>query len=251
MVRSEASVSHAAPSLSRRQAFRVGLVGILPLIPGVVPFALVSALAAREAGMDIAQALGLSTIVFAGAAQMAFASLVGSAAVAPVIVATVLVINLRFVMYSASLAPHLRHEPAWRRALIAYTLTDQAYAIAINRFHETPSPAHKGWLILGAALPMWLVWQIFTLGGLLLGARVPPEWGLDFTVPLVFLVLLVPAVRDRPGLEAAIVAATVAVLLAGLPWNLGLMAGALAGVTWGALAEGRLAARTRQQTESV
>ena len=218
-----------------------GLRDILPLIPGIIPFALVSALAAREAGLDIAQAMGLSTIVFAGAAQMAFASLVGSAAVAPVIVATVLVINLRFLMYSASLAPHLRREAGWRRALMAYMLTDQAYAVSIRRYTDTPAMARKGWLYLGAALPMWLVWQVFTLGGLLLGARVPPEWGLEFTVPLVFLVLLVPAVRDRPGLEAAVVSAVVAVLLAGLPWNLGLMLGALSGVTWGVLAEARRA----------
>lgn len=222
-----------------------GVHGVMPLLPGVIPFALVSAYAAREAGLSIAEALGLSTIVFAGAAQMAFVSLLASGAVAPVILATVLVINMRMVMYSASLAPHLRHEPAWRRAVMGYVLTDQAYAVSITHFTDAPEAGHKGWYYLGAALPLWIVWQVFTLAGLLLGARVPAEWGLDFTVPLVFLVLLVPAIRDRPSAEAAVVGGGVAAMLAGLPYNLGLMVGAVSGIVWGVLAEDRRDRRRR------
>lgn len=251
---SESSVDQAAIATrppGRRAAALAGARTIMPLMPGVIPFALVSAYAAREAGLDIAQAMGLSTILFAGAAQIAFTSLVASGAVAPVILATVLVINLRFFMYSASLAPYLRSEPMWRRALMAYMLTDQAYAVSINRYTESPEGAHKAWFYLGAAVPMWSIWQTFTLGGLLLGARIPPEWGLEFTVPLVFLVLLVPAVRDRPGFEAAIVSGGVAVMLAGLPWNLGLMLGALSGVTWGVLAGNRLSRRRAPAREDT
>lgn len=233
---------------SRRARLKAGATAVMPLLPGVIPFALVSAYAAKEAGMSLAEALGLSTIIFAGAAQMAFVSLLASGAVAPVILATVMVINLRMVMYSASLAPHLRDQPRWRRWLMAYILTDQAYAVSITRFTDEPTAPHRAWFYIGAALPMWAVWQVFTLGGLLLGARVPPEWGLDFTVPLVFLVLLVPALRDRPSIEAATVAGAVAVLLAGLPYNLGLMSGALAGIVWGVQAETRVSRRRRRRT---
>jgi len=194
-----------ASALTPRTQLLAGVRAILPLIPGVIPFALVSAYAAREAGLTVAEALGLSTIVFAGAAQMAFVSLLASGAIAPVILLTVLVINLRMVMYSASLAPHLHREPAWRRLLMGYLLTDQAFAVSITRFTEAQTQPHKGWFYLGSAAPLWIVWQIFTLAGLLLGARVPPGWGLEFTVPLVFLVLLVPAIRDRPSAEAALV----------------------------------------------
>jgi 4-azaleucine resistance transporter AzlC len=228
-----------------------GARAVLPLIPGIIPFALVSAYAAREAGLSVAEALGLSTIVFAGAAQMAFVSLVASGAVAPVILLTVLVINLRMVMYSASLAPHLRSEPGWRRLLMGYVLTDQAFAVSITRFNESGNGVHKGWFYLGTALPLWIVWQIFTLVGLLLGARLPADWGLEFTVPLVFLVLLVPAIRDRPSAEAALVGGGVAVMLAGLPYNLGLMVGAVSGIVWGVLAEERRDRRGRARVEAT
>ncbi|MBB4287227.1 AzlC family ABC transporter permease [Roseospira goensis] len=227
-----------------------GTRAVSPLIPGILPFALVSAYAAKEAGLSLAQAMGLATVVFAGASQMAFVSLLASGAVAPVILATVLVINLRMVMYSAALAPHLRAAPAWQRGLMAYMLTDQAFAVSVTRFTDAPDTPHKAWLYLGAALPLWLLWQVFTLAGLLLGARVPPEWGLDFTVPLVFLVLLVPAIRDRPSAEAAIVGGGVAVLLAGLPYNLGLMLGALAGIAWGVWAEDRRDRRRARRDRS-
>ncbi|MBB4266404.1 AzlC family ABC transporter permease [Roseospira visakhapatnamensis] len=231
------------PRLSRRAVALRGVRAVMPMMPGVIPFALVSAFAAREAGMSLVEAMGLATIVFAGASQIAFAQLLGSGAVAPVILLTVLVINLRMVMYSATLAPHLRGEPAWRRALASYILTDQAFALSVTRFTEAPEQPHRAWFFFGTAIPLWVVWQGMTLVGLLVGARVPPEWGLEFTVPLVFLVLLVPAVRDRPTGEAALVGGTVAVLLAGLPYNLGLIVAAVSGIAWGVHAERRRARR--------
>jgi len=216
-----------------------GVRAVLPMMPAIIPFALVSAFAAREAGMSLVEAMGLATIVFAGASQIAFAQLLGSGAVAPVILLTVLVINLRMVMYSATLAPHLKGEPAWRRALASYILTDQAFALSLNRYTEDPEQPHRPWFFLGTAIPLWVAWQGITLLGLVAGTQVPPEWGLEFTVPLVFLVLLVPAVRDRPTAEAALVGGTVAVLMASLPYNLGLILGAMSGIVWGMHAEWR------------
>jgi predicted branched-subunit amino acid permease len=234
----------AAPG--RRARMLAGARAVMPLLPGIIPFALVSAFACKEAGLSLAAALGLSAVVFAGAAQMAFVSLLATGAVAPVILATVLVINMRMVMYSASLAPHLSGAPWWARALMSYVLTDQAYAVSITRFNEAPNEPHKAWFYIGAALPLWAVWQAFTIAGMVLGAEVPPDWGLDFTVPLVFLVLLVPAMRDRPSIEAAIVGGGMAVMLAGLPFNLGLMIGAVSGIAWGVWAEDRNDRRRRR-----
>ncbi|KAA5606800.1 branched-chain amino acid ABC transporter permease [Roseospira marina] len=223
-----------------------GVRAILPLMPGVVPFALVSAYACKEAGLSLAEALGMSVLIFAGAAQMAFVAVFAAGAIAPVILATVVIINMRMVMYSASLAPHLSGAPWWARALMSYMLTDQAYAVSITRFGERPDQPHKGWFFLGAALPLWVSWQLFTVVGMVLGAEIPPEWGLEFTVPLVFLVLLVPAVRDRPSAEAALVGGGMAVMLAGLPFNLGLLIGAGSGIAWGVWAEDRNNRRRRR-----
>jgi len=233
------AASAADPAPSRRAMVLAGARAVMPMMPGIIPFALVSAFAAREAGMSLTEAMGLSAIVFAGAAQIAFAQLLGSGALAPVILLTVIVINLRFVMYSASLAPHMRSEPLWRRMLYSYLLTDQAFAVSITRFTEAADQPHRPWFYLGTAAPLWVAWQTFTLVGLLAGTRVPPEWGLEFTVPLVFLVLLVPAIRDRPTGEAALVGGVTAVLLAALPYNLGLILGAVSGIVWGLWAEHR------------
>jgi predicted branched-subunit amino acid permease len=139
-------------------------------------------------------------------------------------------------MYSASLAPYFRELAGRWRAGLAYLLTDQAYALSVTRF-RADEPVERRWFYLGAAAPLWVVWQLCTVAGVLAGARVPESLPLEFAVPLTFLALLVPAVGDRPSAAAAAVAGTVAVVGADLPLNLGLVVGALAGVAVGLLTE--------------
>jgi predicted branched-subunit amino acid permease len=155
-----------------------------------------------------------------------------------VIYLTTLFINLRFVMYSAALAPHLRHEAVGMKALVAYLLTDHAFALSLHRYTATSEPKHKTWFYLGVAVATWLTWMLANIMGVLLGARIPPGWSLDFAIPLTFMALLLPAVRDRPTVLAALVAAVVAVLGHSWPLNLGLIAAALAGIAAGTVAEG-------------
>lgn len=215
---------------------------MLPVIAGMVPFALIAGAAPIQEGVSAAGTVGLSLLVFAGAAQLAAAQLIGDGAAPLLVVLTVAVINLRFVMYSASLAPHLGNPPARWKAGISYLLTDQAYAIAVTRFSrqdreeratgERRAGSRVGYY-LGAAAPLWAVWQIGTVSGVILGARVPEALALDFAIPLVFLALLFPAINDRAGAVAALGAGAVALLGAGLPLNLGLIAAILAGILLG------------------
>jgi predicted branched-subunit amino acid permease len=225
-------VSDPSPAADLRRGVRAAL----PLLLGVVPFGLVFGVAAVEAGLTPAQTVGASVVVFAGAAQLAAVDLIGRGAPAWVVVLTAAVINVRMVMYSASLAPRLREFPARLRPLCSYLLTDQAYALTVAA--DDPSV----YTYLGVGGSIWLSWQAATVAGVGLGRGVPPAWGLTFAVPLVFLALLVPAVSDRPRLAAALVGGGVAVLAGGLPLNLGLVAGALAGVAAGVAAERRLGA---------
>ena len=221
--------------------FRRGMRESLPILLGISPFALVSGVAAVQTGLSPVQAMGLSLIVFAGASQLAALDLLGRDASLLVVVVTAGVINLRMLMYSASLAPHLRSLPGRMRATAAYLLTDQAYAVALARFTggEAPgSPSGRLWFYLGAAATLWAVWQVGTLAGVLLGRGVPDAWRLEFAVPLVFLAILVPAVEDRATLVAAVVGGGVALGSAGLPLNLGLLAGATAGIAAGLVTEG-------------
>ena len=221
---------------SRRRSFLGGVRAVAPVLVGIVPFGLIAGAAAVRVGLSGVQAVGLSVVVFAGASQLAAIELLGSGARPAVVVATALVINLRMLMYSASIAPYFRETATRWRAGLAYLLTDQAYALAVTRF-GADRPVRRRWYYLGAALPLWAVWQVCTVLGVVAGARVPDSLPLSFAVPLTFLALLVPAVTDRASGTAAVVGGAAAVLGADLPLNLGLIAGAVAGVAAGVAVE--------------
>jgi predicted branched-subunit amino acid permease len=141
-------------------------------------------------------------------------------------------------MYSAALSPHFREFPrVWRFAL-PYIMTDQAFAVSVTKYAaDNPGPVYKRWFYLGGAMALWVTWQVTTGLGVLVGGGVPESWSLDFAIPLVFLALLVPAASTRPGLMAALVGGGVAVVGYGIPYNLGLIIGAMAGVAAGVIVE--------------
>jgi 4-azaleucine resistance transporter AzlC len=221
-----------------RRDLVAGARDAVPVVLGVVPFALVAGYAAVEAGLSTAAAVGASVVVFAGASQLAAYELLGSDAPLAVVVLTAVVINLRMMMYSASLAPHLRDVGRRARAGAAYFLTDQAFALSVSRYREETGTDRLAYY-LGAAVLLWLCWQVGTVAGVALGTGVPPEWGLEFAAPLVFLALLVPALEDRPSVAAAVVAGAVALVGADAPLNVGLLLGATAGIATGLLVERR------------
>jgi len=215
---------------------RAGVRDVSPLLLGIAPFGLVAGIAAVNAGLGLAEAVGMSVIVFAGASQLAAIELIGENAPLAVVIGTAVVINLRVVMYSASIAPHFADYGRKLRAGLAYLLTDQAYAISVAEFEE--NPGRNRWrYYLGAGGALWVVWQIGTVVGVVVGAGVPDAWGLTFAVPLVFLALLVPAMKDRPTTAAAVAAGAVTVVAGGLPLNLGLLTGAVSGIAVGLLTE--------------
>jgi len=207
------------------------------MLPGVVPFGMTAGIAAVEAGLDPLMAMGMSLIIFAGAAQLVVAQLIGDGALPLIVVLTALIINLRLVMYSASLAPHFGPLPLPWRASAAYLLTDQAYAVSITRFLHGSVGGPKLWFYLGTAFPLWVIWLAATALGVWLGAAVPAAWQVGFALPLVFLVLLVPVIRDRPSFVAALVGGGIALVAHDAPYHLGLSIGALAGVVSGVATE--------------
>jgi predicted branched-subunit amino acid permease len=201
---------------------------ISPVVLGMAPFGLLAGIAAIEAGMPAWGASVFSTFVFAGAAQLAALDLIAQGAAAPIVIGTIVVINARFLMYSASLAVHLGDEPAGRRLGVAYLLTDQAYAVTIARLTEDPRLAHRVAYYTGAGALLWACWQGYTITGTLAGAAIPDDVPIEFAIPL-----LVPALTDRATLAAALTSALVATLAADLPANLGLLLAAAAGVAVG------------------
>ncbi|KAF0282512.1 AzlC family ABC transporter permease [Spiribacter roseus] len=223
---------------ARQQAFSDGLKAVAPMVAAIVPFGVTAGVAGLDAGLGAALTLGMSLIVFAGASQLASIQLIDAGAAAPLVVLTALIINLRMLMYSAHLAPHFRHVGAGSRSLMAYILTDQAYALTISRVMTRGGVRFNHWFYFGVALPLWGVWQLATAFGYWAGTAMPPAWELGFIVPLIFLALLVMSISSRPGVIAALVAGSLSVLGRDLPAGLGLTLASLAGIVAGVVAEG-------------
>jgi len=208
----------------------------LPILLGVVPFAMICSVVAVSVGLTPFEAIGMNLIVFAGASQLAVLQLMGEGTVWLVMVLTAWVINLRFTMYSATLAPYLQKEPLHRKAPFAYMLSDQAFGVTMSRF-ANEVPANPAWYFSGSAAMIWITWNASAVVGALLGTLVPESWGLDFAFPLSFMALMFAALKDRPAVIAALVGGLSAILAKGLPYNLGLVLAALLGIGAGVLAE--------------
>ncbi len=220
-----------------RSGFATGLAAIAPLLLGVVPFALVVGVAAANSAIGVWPAWATGFIIFAGAAQLVTIDLFDSGAAAAVIVATALVINLRHMMYSAALASSFRAFPAPWRFGLPYLMTDQAFALSITHYDDHPDPVYRRWYFFGAGIGLWAPWQAGMTVGVIVGAQVPASWSLDFAVPLVFVVLVILAVRNIPTLVAAVVGGVAAVVGMDISYNLGLILAALLGVSAGVAAE--------------
>jgi predicted branched-subunit amino acid permease len=241
------------PSTARAELL-AGARVVAPMLVGIIPFGLVAGATPVAGGLGGETSIGLSTIVFAGASQLAAADSLADGSSALVAVIAACTINLRMLLYSASLAPHLAHVPLRRRLLMAYVLTDQAYAVSISRWSREEDEAAAGGpevevsrrvpYYMGAALTLWANWQVCTILGVLVGGAVPESLPLDFAVPLVFLVLLVPAISTHPAAVAALGGGGGAVLAAELGADhLSILVGALAGIAAGAAAEAILDGR--------
>lgn len=230
-----------------------------PFLLGVLPFGLVSGLAAVKLGAPPLTAACMSFIVYAGASQLVAMDLFERGAPAAVMLLAVLIVNLRFVIYSTALAPHFRGLRRDLRLLLAYALTDQTFGVCTIEYDRmdreaakaartvetdppgneiTADPRLKAWFYAGTVAIMWPVWVAASFVGAFIGANVPESWGLDFAMPLMFTALVAPTISRRGAVPAAIVGGTGGVLLAGMPLGLGLITAALCGIAAGVFWEG-------------
>lgn len=217
--------------------FRAGFAEMLPACIGLIPFGLVCGVGAATAGASWLAALGMSAIIFSGAAQILAGQLLAGGAPLMVIVLTCSVLGLRFLMYSAAMAPYLKGLPGrWQQAL-AFLLTDQAFAAAIRRFNAQDDPHGGARHFLGSGTALWIGWQVTNMVGFFAGNLIPASWSLEFAVPLCFLALVAPLLRDRPTILAAVVAGIAVIALDGLPMKLNLIVAGVIGIVAGTLAD--------------
>ena len=217
--------------------FRAGFAEMLPACIGLIPFGLVCGVGAAAAGASWLAALGMSAIIFSGAAQILAGQMLAGGAPFAVIVLTCSVLGLRFLMYSAAMAPYLKALPGrWQQAL-AFLLTDQAFGAAIRRFDAKDDPQSGAQHFLGSGIALYLCWQITNMVGFFAGNLIPAAWSLEFAVPLCFIALVAPLMRNAPTIIAAAVAGYAVIALGGLPMKLNLIAAGVIGIVAGTVAD--------------
>lgn len=248
-----------------RREFLSGVRTASPLLVGAMPFGFIYGLLARSAGMDALSTQAMSLFVFAGSAQFIAVGLIAEGTSALLLITTTAIVNWRHMLYSATLAPRVKHLSQRWRIPLAYLLTDEAFAIAAMHYQDESRSTYKHWYFLGAGLTIWLPWQLSTASGNVLFSLVSAggndavgqgsllnQLNLGFTLPIMFIALLIPPLwksikqdDDLSLLAATLAAGIVGMLGAGLANRLGLLLAVVAGVGAGLIVESR--ASTRRQ----
>lgn len=225
------------------RAFRRGLLTALPFLIVVGPFGLLFGLVATDAGMTMVQTMAFSVVVIAGAAQFAAVQLIQDGAPLAIVILTALAVNLRMAMYSAALTPHLGGAPLSWRAFAAYVLMDQNFVAGLAEFQRHPDrPAReKAAFFIGMGLGLGLPWYAVTWVGIVFGRAIPPEYALDFAVPITFLATVSPLLRSPAHIASAITSVGVTLALWWMPYSTGLLVAGVVAMITGATVETLLA----------
>lgn len=229
-----ASTSSDRPD--NRFYFLTGVKELLPMVPGVLPFGLIAGANGTSLGFSPEMTLGMTLLFFAGSAQLAAYQLIQDQALPAIIVFTALMVNIRFLIYSAAFAPLLHDLKTRHKWPLVYLLSDQAYGLCASRFSPQDNGREKLYYYIGAAFALWVSWVGSVGLGLLVGEQIPAEWSLEFAIPLAFLAMLVANIRDKTALFTAACSAMLAITLSSLPYNLGFIAAIIGGTALGLLA---------------
>ncbi|MEM8730992.1 MAG: AzlC family ABC transporter permease [Pseudomonadota bacterium] len=229
-----------------RRAFWRGARDSIPFIFVAGPFGLLFGVVATEAGLHVLETFTFSVTVFGGASQFTALQLMRENAPTLIVLISALAVNLRCAMYSAALTPYLGGAPLWKRALGAFLIVDQSYALSVAEYEKSPQMglAEKWSYYFGTNLIIGPLWCGMSVVGALLGNAIPESWSLDFALPIAFIAIVGPMLRTPAHIAAALVAVCMAILTAGVPHNLGLIIAGLSGMITGALVEAEIERRT-------
>lgn len=220
------------PDGEDRPLFVAGVRDALAVLTGLFPFAIIVGVTATELGFTVVEITVMSATVYAGASQIAAMFLMAERSHLLLVVLTAVLINVRFSIYSASLAPRFQSHSRLRKAVYSFLLVDPIYALSIPRFRGDEGPrAH--WYYLGGSVAVWVFWLLGTVIGAVMDVGVPESFPVELVLPLVFIALLFPVLEDLPSVATAAVAGGVAVAAAPLDYNLGLLLGVSCGLLVG------------------
>ena len=213
-----------------KAAFQEGLKIGIPTWFGVGAWGLVVGVAMIKASLSLPQAFGMTFLVFAGSAQLASLPLIVANAPIWIVFATALVVNLRFVIFSAILAPHFYYLPWRTRALMGFLSGDVSVALFVQRYPDCASGNGKLAFLKGLIYPNWGAWQVGSVVGILLGSQIPTSWGLGFAGTLAILCVMLPSVINLAAVVGVLAASVVAMLSFNFPYKLGLLFAVVVGM---------------------
>lgn len=224
---------------TRRSEFSAGFRDTFPLVVGAIPFGLIFGALAVNSGLSSAAAMGFSLFVFAGSSQFIASGLVAQGVSIGLIIFTTFIVNVRHALYSATLAPHMKHLPQRWLLPLGFWLTDETFAVVVTRYNQNDESPFKHWYHLGSSVFMYVNWNFWTFIGLVAGQSIPDlsRFGLAFAMDVTFIGMVVPQLKNRPMLLAALVAGFGAVILNSLPNKLGLIVAVFIGIAVGIVAE--------------
>ncbi|WP_456022409.1 AzlC family ABC transporter permease [Pseudomonas protegens] len=218
-------------SVMPRSAFLRGAVAIMPLSLATAPWGLLAGSMAIEANLTPLQGQGLSSIVFAGAAQLvAIGMLKGGAGIFSILLTTLLLTS-QHLLYGMSMRSVISPLPGRWRIGLGFLLTDELFALTSQHDRQQ----FNRWYALGVGLTFYLAWNLFTLAGIVLGSSIPglEHLGLDFSIAATFIALITPVVRNVPTLVCVAVSLFCSVLFSYWQWGSALVLSGLAGMTAG------------------
>ena len=223
------------PHSTRLSSVAAGARDTLPMLVGAAPFGMIFGTLVASGPLAAWQGQLMSLTVYAGSSQFIAVGLVAGHTSMLVIWLTTLIVNLRHMLYAATLLPHVAHLPARWRFTLGFLLTDETFAVMNGYYRRHPDAPLGHWYFLGSGLAMYANWQLWTLAGLLFGAAFPQlqALGLDFAMVVTFIAIVVPQLSKLPHAGAALAAGALAFLLRDLPYKLGLLSAVLAGVAIG------------------
>ena len=206
--------------MKKLQILKKGFLDVIPLTIPVIPFGIIYGVIAIEIGLSPLVAFCMSFIIFAGSSQIAFAQLFSAGASPLIMVSSVAVINSRHFLYGAVLSQYLNKLNCYWKILLAYLMTDQAFSVSLSYFKKNYKKKNAHFHMLGSGFTLWFLWQLSTLGGIILGNIVPEQLGLTFAIPLTFLSLIISELRKKDHLIVIAVSGLASLALYDFPFKI-------------------------------
>ena len=203
---------------------------VIPLTIPVIPFGIIYGVVGVELGLSPLVTFAMSFIIFAGSSQIAFAQLYTAGASPLVMISSVLAINSRHFLYSAVLAQYLNKLNLYWKILLSYLMTDQAFSVSLSYFKKNQKKTFSHYHMLGSGFTLWLLWQISTLLGIVLGNVIPEALGLEFAIPLTFLSLIIAELKKYDHLLIIIISGAISLVTYNFPLKVYIILSAFVGL---------------------